>query len=163
MTLLFDSQIIGCSNIEESAKDKVEDLLVRHGLADVVPLTEINKDKAVQDLLVAEVIINRIAALDSFVKGLNCMGLGDLLRRHPSISSYVLPSLNEAAIDSDILKVMLSKAKDSIKDCSLEQDQSWSWFQQFFDEAANLKGSIKMNKSIVKHYCDIVSCYCTLQ
>ena len=65
-------------DIDTSAKDKVEELMVRHGLSDI-PRTDLNKDKAVNDLLVAEVIITRMLALDRFFAGLNCLGLGDLL------------------------------------------------------------------------------------
>ena len=72
-------------DIDTSAKDKVEELMVRHGLSDI-PLTDLNKDKAVNDLLVAEVIITRTLALDRFFAGLNCLGL-DI---HAFISGYKL-------------------------------------------------------------------------
>ena len=61
-------------DIDTSAKDKVEELMVRHGLCDI-PLTDLNKDKAVNDLLVAEVIITRTLALDRFFAGLIVLAL----------------------------------------------------------------------------------------
>ncbi len=137
--------------VEQGVRDKVEDLLVKHGLSDVVPLTNLNKDKAIQDLLVAEVLVTRTVALDSFFKGLNCLGLGDLLRKHQSIASYVLPSTKEVAIDPEIFKGMLSKGKESNNEddnCdSMEQKQSWEWFLQFVDDAASLKGSVTSLKT----------------
>ena len=57
------------------AKDRVEEVMVRHGLTDV-PITDLNKEKAVNDLMVAEVLITRTLALDTFFRGLNCLGLG---------------------------------------------------------------------------------------
>ena len=63
---------------EQAFKDKVEDLLVKHRLSDAVPLTNLNKD-----LLVAEVLVTRTA--DVFFKGLNSLGLSNLLRKHQSI------------------------------------------------------------------------------
>ena len=50
-------------DIDTSATDKVEELIVRHGLSDI-PLTELNKEKDVNDLLVAEVIITHTLVLD---------------------------------------------------------------------------------------------------
>lgn len=65
--------------IEE--KDKIEEKLVNHCLSDV-PLTIFNKDKAIRDLLCAEGIITRTLAMDSFFKGLDCMGSGKILRSY---------------------------------------------------------------------------------
>lgn len=42
-------------DIDASAKDRVEELMVRHGLTDI-PLTDLNKEKAVNDLFVAEIL-----------------------------------------------------------------------------------------------------------
>ena len=78
-------------DIDISAKDKVEELMVRHGLSDI-PLTDLNKEKAVNDLLVAEVIIKRTLSLDRFFAGLNGVGLGDLLRTYPVIKNVLFPS-----------------------------------------------------------------------
>jgi len=41
-------------------------IMVSHGLADI-PLTEINKGKAVKDLMVAEVVIMRIFSNGSYL------------------------------------------------------------------------------------------------
>ena len=90
--LLFIKQVIGkdIGGITPSEKDKVEEIMVRHGLTDI-PLTNVNKDKAVIDLLVAEIVVTRIHALDVF-KGLNSIGIGDLLRKYPEMSKLVLPA-----------------------------------------------------------------------
>ena len=151
MTLLSNFQILGgteVDGVEQAVKGKIEDLLVKHGLSDFVPLTNLNKEKAIHDLLVAEVLVTRTVALDSFFKGLNCLGIGNLLRKHQSIASYVLPSTKEVAIDPEIFKGQLLKGKESNNDgdtCeSTEKKQSWEWFLQFVDDAASLKGSVML-------------------
>lgn len=86
--LLLNFQILGGTDIagvEQAVKDKVEDLLVKHRLSDAVPLTNLNKDIAIHDLLVAEVLVTRTVALDTIFKGLNCLGLSNLLRKHQII------------------------------------------------------------------------------
>ena len=86
------------NEIQPIVKDDIEDLMVKHGLSDV-PLTDVNKEKDIQDLLVAEVLVTRVAALDSFFNGLNVLGLGNLLRNFPFIQETILPSLEQATID----------------------------------------------------------------
>ena len=75
-----------------------------------IPLTDVNKEKAIQDLLVAEVLVTRTAALDSFFTSLNALGLGKLLRKYPIFQEVVLPSLKQATINIDYLKTQLKKA-----------------------------------------------------
>ena len=143
---------MGIPNIEDVDMDmrgKVEDLLVKHGISDAIPLTNVNKEKAMQDLLVAEVLITRTVALDSFFKGLNFLGLGDLLRKYQSITCYVIPSKEEVAIDHEVLKARFQQGK---ADCSNgnesggeEQTRSWEWFLKFIDEAASIQGTASRN------------------
>ena len=49
-------------------RSKIEEQMIRHGLTDV-PLTDINKDKAVNDILIADVLVTRTLALDTLFKG----------------------------------------------------------------------------------------------
>ena len=56
----------------------MEELMVRHGLTDL-PLTDENKDKAVQDIIVGEVLVTRTTPLDSIFCGLNAVRVGSLL------------------------------------------------------------------------------------
>jgi len=44
-------------------------------------LTNINKDAAVQDLLIAEVVLTRILAMNTLFSG-----LGDILRKYPQVA-----------------------------------------------------------------------------
>lgn len=62
---------------------------MRHGLTTHVPLTALNIDLAVKDLLVAEVIVTRTLPLDALLKGMNVLGLGELLRKYPSVVSKI--------------------------------------------------------------------------
>jgi len=50
-------------------REKLEEKIVSHGLSDV-PLTKLNKDRAIKDIMTTEVIITRTLAMDSFFKGL---------------------------------------------------------------------------------------------
>ena len=123
--------------VDGEAKDKVEELLVRHGLTDAVPLSGVNKEKAIKDLLVAEVLVTRTVALDSFFRGLNALGLGDLLRKHPSITEFVFPSIEEASVDIDILKSMLLQAHPIQEIVGEAQAQSWEWFLEYVNNSSS--------------------------
>jgi len=46
-------------------REKLEEKIVSHGLSDV-PLTKLNKDRAIKDIMTTEVIITRTLAMDSF-------------------------------------------------------------------------------------------------
>lgn len=124
-------------DIDSNLKVKLEDILVKHGLTDVVPLTDINKDKASKDLLIDEVLITRTFALDSFFKGLNVHSLGDLLRRRPGVVSYVLPTKVEAAVDVALFKGKLVFCDEDLND---EEVQTMTWLLQFVQEASRMKG-----------------------
>lgn len=106
------------------------------------------KEKAVNDLLVAEVLITRTLALDRFFRDLNCLGLGDLLRKYPVIKSRIFPSPDEANVDPETLQRKLQQAKQQATDegCT---EQSWNWFLQFVDEAGSCEGvnSLKCRSS----------------
>ena len=122
------------------AKDRVEELMVKHGLTDV-PITDLNKEKAVNDLLVAEVFITCTLALDTFFRGLNCLGLGDLLRKYPVIKDTVVPSPDNVEIDPETLKSKFLQAKGQAAENCKEDEQSWNWFLQFVEEAGNCEGA----------------------
>ena len=105
-----------------------------------MPLTDVNKEKAIEDLLVAEVLVTRTLALDTFFKGLNTLGLGDLLRRYPSIVNDIFPSQEEISVDVEIVKAKLNEAKQRCLSTSDEVELAWKWFLEFVDEAITLKG-----------------------
>lgn len=152
---LFYIQVIDQQSVNEidpNVKDVVEGLLVKHGLTDI-PLTDINKEKALQDLLVAEVLVTRTAALDSFFRGLNALGLGNLLRKYPIFQEVVLPSLEQATIDIDYLKSRLNEAmkkhvaeRENISsDQVAAEEKTWEYLMRFLDEASNLTGNIMLS------------------
>ena len=125
--------------MDKVAKDKVEEILVRHGLTDV-PLTDVNKDKAINDLLVAEVLVTRTLALNTFSKGLNCLGLGDLVHKHPAISCFVFPLPADIVVDVDLLKVKLQLAKGKTKEGDEAEAVAWQWFLNYVDEITSCPG-----------------------
>lgn len=117
--------------VDAEARDRIEELLVRHGLTDAVPLSDVNKEKAINDLLVAEVLVTRTIALDSFFQGLNALGLGDLIRKHPSITPFVFPTMEEVSVDMDMLKTKLIKAHPRHHIVGEVQAQAWEWFLEY--------------------------------
>ena len=124
--------------VDDEAKDKVEELLVRHGLTDAVPQSDVNKEKAIKDLLVAEVLVTRTIALDSLFRALNTLGLGDLLRKHPSITKFVFPTMEEASVDMAILKSKILQAHP----VGEAQAQAWEWFLEYVDNTSSNVGNV---------------------
>ena len=120
--------------IDSVAREELEDRMVRHGLTDI-PISRLNKEKAVNDLLVAEVVVTRTLALESFYKGLNCLGLGDLMRKYPVLTSVVFPSLAEAVVDPDVILQKLNDIKNENKvTLSGEKEElAWQWLKQFIE------------------------------
>ena len=98
----------------------------------------LNKDKATRDLLSAEVIITRTLAMDSFFKGLDCMGLGKILCSYPTIiAPLMFPSPHEAILDPD--QVKSSFDMEHVNN-SEEEDFALSWFHRFIHDSASEKG-----------------------
>jgi len=112
--------------------------MVRHGLTMWVPLTSLNIGAAVQDLMIAEVLSTRIQPLESLFKGMNCLGLGDLLRENPDLVNKVFPSAKDVLIDVDLMtkKIKLDVGE---KVDSEEKQQAWQWFLQFVKESDSLE------------------------
>lgn len=136
-------QVIGQDDLAaltDIEKDKLEELLVHHGLTTWVPLTSLNMAGVVQDLLVAEVLLTRILPLETLFKGLNCLGLGDLLRGNPDLVNKVFPSTKDALID---VELMTKKIKLDVREKtdSQEKQQAWQWLLQFVRESDALKGN----------------------
>ena len=116
-------------------KDKLEEKIVAHGLQEI-PLTSLNKDKAVEDILIAEVLVTRTLAIDHFVKGLNHLGLGRLLQQHPNLAKEVLPSTKDVEINPTEVK---AKFKHEAEKSELEE-RVISWFMSFIEESSSLQG-----------------------
>lgn len=115
--LLFLLQLLGkddITSLQPEDKEKIEELLVRHGLNTHVPLTTLNKDAAANNLMIAEVLVTRILPLETLIKGMNSLGLADLLRKYPFIERKVFPSLTDVVIDVDQLcnKIKFDEKKE---------------------------------------------------
>lgn len=91
------------SELTSEEKDKLDGRTVSHGLTEI-PITNLNKDKAMKDILIAEVLITRVLAMDKFFEGLDCMGLGKLLRGCPLIS----PTTSDVCIHPEQVKAKSS-------------------------------------------------------
>ena len=107
--------------------------MVRHGLSDL-PLTDQNKEKAVQDIIVAEVLTTRTAALDAIFTGMNTCDLGTLMRSNPSVASVVFPSLEDAEVDVKLMKARF-KGIYLVDFDSDKKRNAVQWFLDFLEEA----------------------------
>lgn len=104
-----------------------------------MPLTALNIDLVVKDLLVAEVIVMRTLPLDALLKGMNVLGLRELLRKYPSAVSKIFPSVQDAVVIADIFLHKVTLADEEVKNNELEE-QVWKWFQRFVEKSENQKG-----------------------
>ena len=125
-----------CHNLDETDRDKIESLMVRHGLSDL-PVTDQNKEKAVQDIIVAEVLTTRTAALDAIFKGMNSCDLGTLMRSNPPVVSIVFPSLEDTEVDVKSMKARF-KGVDSFD--SNEKRNAVQWFLDFLEDSDKESG-----------------------
>lgn len=112
--------------------------MVAHGLSDI-PLTVLNKDKAIKDLLIAEVLITRVMAMDAIFKGMQALGLGKVLRSYPRlIAPLVFPSVNDVTLDPQAVK---SKFQKGTVNCDSEKKkQVKEYFFTFIEESTNIPG-----------------------
>lgn len=126
--------MVGKDDLQELTADereKLEEKIVSHGLSDV-PLTKLNKDKAIKDLM---------TAMDSFFKGLDCMGLGRILRENSSISKEGFLTKDDVDIDPNMVKDrMRTGIYEQCDSRSAEQKLACEWFYKFIDESSSLQG-----------------------
>lgn len=128
--------IIGQDDIirmTSSETDKVEEIMVRHGLADI-PLTNVNKDKAILDLLVADIVVTRTHALNMSFKGLNAISIGDFLRPFPEMSKNVGPEPDKVIVDLYVIKQNFTFDDDAALDTNAKKT-AHKWFFRFLDES----------------------------
>ena len=83
-------------------------------------------------------LFTRTIALDSFFRGLNTLGLGDLLHKHPSITNFVFPTMEEASVDMDILKSKILQAHPIHE--IVGEAQAWEWFLEYVDNTSSNVG-----------------------
>ena len=141
-------------NLTISEKDKLEELLVRHGLTTWVPLTLLNKDGTVQDLMIAEVLLTRVLPMGALFKGVSCLGLGDMLRKNPDLVTKVFPSTEDAQVDAELMTKKV-KLDDYERMDSQEKEQALQWFLQFikeFDTPEGIMYSISTYGNMVHHW-----------
>ena len=114
-----------------------------HGLTDLtdLPLTDENKDKAVQDIIVREVLVTRTTPLDSIFCGLNAVRVGSLLRVKPSIAKYLYPTPEDVAVDITVMKSKFQLSPSETKDTA-QKAKAFDWFFQFLDESDHLEGYV---------------------
>ena len=126
------------TSLSEEEKDKIEEAMVRHGCTDI-PITDKNVVKSVQDIMVCEVPVSRLMALDAIVLEINAIQLGDLLRAKPTVQRNVFPSPEQVLADAKTLKNKMSlggleKVNNEIK------MNAFQWFLRFASEYKEPRG-----------------------
>lgn len=125
-----------------------------HGLSDVIPLTKVNKQKAVNDLIAAEVIITRVLAMDSIFKGLNYLGLGNILRSYPRlVAPVVFPSLDDIKVSPRDMKMKFQQCDARCR--TEEEEKAKQWFFDFIKDSAELKGQYNTSLPIPQLLWDV--------
>ena len=114
-----------------------------------------NKHKAIQDVVLNDVILKRKTELEQLRSGLNSpFRILDFLKEHPNIPiSMLLPSPDDIKYDSDDVKHKLK----SVSQGNDAEKQAFGWLLQYLDEISQAKGN--SNSTLyVKQYnqkCDI--------
>ena len=126
------------SEFTSEEKDKLEGRMVSHGLTDI-PISNLNKDKAMKDILIAEVLITRVLAMDEFFEGLDCMGLGKLLRGYPSIIGLLIfPTTSDVCVHPEQVK---AKSSEVIHvNSNGKEEEAIQWYYTFIQDSAELTG-----------------------
>ena len=75
--------------------------------------------------------------------GLNCLGLGDILRRNPTVTSVVFPSIEETVVD--VVFFFKTKLKEGNTSCDgVRACQAWEWFLQFVEMSVVKEGIVSV-------------------
>ena len=112
--------------------------MVRHGLTDL-PLTDTNKEKAIQDVIVGELLTTRTVALDSIYNGMNALSLGSFVRANKCMGQIAFPTLNDVELDAGLMKARFDEVpKDDLD--SQEKSNAHSWFFSFLEEIDQIIG-----------------------
>lgn len=90
-----------------NSEDMVSNLMAESGVSAAF-LTVNNVSQVAYEIMVYQVIHKRMRELEEIRKGLDVLQLGSLLYRHPKVTSLVFPTVDEAAIDMEVLEKRLS-------------------------------------------------------
>lgn len=119
-------------------KDKIEEAMVRHGCTDL-PLSDKNIVKCVQDVMVGEVLVSRLMALEAIFLGMNTIGLGHLLHAKPTVQCYIFPSPEQVSVDAETLKNKLTLGVQDKVD-NEKKKNAYEWFLRFTSEYNETRG-----------------------
>lgn len=122
----------------QEEKDKIEQKMEAHGLQ-YIPITELNMERAANDILIGEVLITRVLSMNAIYDGLNVLGLGRVLRSYPSlIIPIIFPTMAQVQISPEELK---EKFQKGVQGCdSKEKEITLQWFFKFIDDSVTMQG-----------------------
>eukprot|EP00112_Aurelia_sp_Birch-Aquarium-sp1_P009558 Seg209.2 transcript_id=Seg209.2/GoldUCD/mRNA.D3Y31 product="G2/M phase-specific E3 ubiquitin-protein ligase" protein_id=Seg209.2/GoldUCD/D3Y31 len=127
-----DEELQSCANA-----DGIATVLASSGFNNI--LTMKNKHKAIQDVVLNDVILKRKTELEQLRNGLNSpFRIVDFLKDHPNVPiSVLLPSPDDIRYDSDDVKHKLR----SVSQGSDAEKQAFDWLLQYLDEISQAKGN----------------------
>ena len=79
--------------------------------------------------------------LEALSKGMNCLGLGDVLRKNADLVTKVFPSTEDAQVDAEVMRKKI-KVDDYENMDSDEKKQALQWFLHFERESDKVEGTV---------------------
>ena len=84
-------------------------------------------------------IVTRTLPLDAVLKGMNALGLREMLCKYPCVVSKIFPAVQDAVVSADLFVHKVTLADGEVTDNELGE-KAWKWFQRFLEESENRKG-----------------------
>lgn len=103
-------------------------ILNRSAWSVVEPVTTVNKSSLLQHLILEEVIIRREENLRAFVRGLDYLGLANLLQAYPHLLKPVFTAqLNTPTLTPESFWSLV----ESLRPCEIPKQRAYDYFRSF--------------------------------
>ena len=97
-----------------------------------------NAAQIAYEIMVHQVVHKRSRKLYEIRKGLNTLHLGTLLSDHPKVATLVFPTVDEVAVNIDVL---LRRVKQDPLSCHVEKsDTAFGYFKEYLQKASERDG-----------------------
>ena len=122
----------------ESSNDDISKLWKNNSLlldildqAGVQKLDAKNKEKAVQQIMLHQVLLKRKYEVDDIIKGLNTLSLAQLLKRHPCVSQLVFPTLSDVIVPRALVLDMLTLDSEEPFPLEPNKQRAYGYLQHY--------------------------------
>lgn len=96
-------------------------------------VTKDNATEVAYECMIYQVVHKRLAEMKQLRKGLNALGLAELMESHPKVTTELFKSVDEGTVNIDVLKRRV-KNDVSVSEGSSE-DKSLQFFLRYLEEA----------------------------